>query len=129
MALVVAVCVRPVFYRRLLRLPNLRIARREGLGLGEELALVTLADMFMGSSSGFAAMATFADRPYLITKIEHLFARYVEVPVGAAHYPFGAAHQRLLWEEEDRNRLMEEFVLLREKVAELAGRRTDGGDA
>ncbi len=110
--------------RRLLRLPNLTIPRREGLGLGEELALVTLADMFMGSSSGFAAMATFADRPYLITKVEHLFARYVEVPVGAAHYPFGAAHQRLLWCEDERDLLMAEFVALRARIDEgiAAGR-------
>ena len=104
--------------RRLLRLPNLVVPRRDGLGLGEELALVVLADLFMGSSSGFAAMATFADRPYLITKVEHLFARYVEIPVGAPHYPFGGPQQRLLWEEEDRARLMAEFTGLRGILAD-----------
>jgi len=103
--------------RRLLRLPNLLVPRRDGLGLGEELALVTRCDLFMGSSSGFAAMATFADRPYLITKIEHLFARYVEVPVGAVHYPFGKPHQRLLWQEEDCPRLLAEFDTLRDLLA------------
>lgn len=105
--------------RMLLRLPNLLVPRQDGLGLGEELALVARADLFMGTSSGFAAMATFADRPYLITKVEHLFARYVEVPVGAPHYPFGKPYQRLLWEEEDRDRLLAEFEALREMLPEL----------
>jgi hypothetical protein len=72
-----------------------------GLGLGHELALLHRADLFMGTSSGFATMATFCNIPYVITKIQHLFSAYIDLPVGARRYQFGGENQILYWETED----------------------------
>jgi hypothetical protein len=102
--------------REMCRLPNVLIPRAMGLGLGHELALLHRADLFMGSSSGFAAMATFCNKPYLITNIQHLFSRYIGIPVGARHYPFGNENQILYWEREDREVLAEHFEQLHERV-------------
>lgn len=92
--------------RSLLRLPNVIVPRRLGFRTGQELALVAGSDLFMGTSSGFSTMATFCDVPYVITKIEHLFARYAEVDVGARHYPFGREDQVLHWHSEDCETLL-----------------------
>lgn len=86
--------------RRLSKFSNVTIPRAYGLGLAHELALLRHADLFMGTSSGFATMATFTDVPYLICDVEHFFADYAEVAVGTPHYPFAHAGQTLLWEKE-----------------------------
>jgi hypothetical protein len=87
-----------------------------GFGLGHELALLHRADLFMGSSSGFAAMATFCNKPYLITSIQRLFSSYIDVPVGARHYPFGNRDQILHWETETQDTLLEFYEKLRDRV-------------
>jgi hypothetical protein len=99
--------------REAYRLPNVLIPRTMGFGLGHELALVDHADLFMGSSSGFATMATFCNIPYAITNIEHRFAPYAGVPTGARHYPFGGEHQILSWETETRKLLLDLFEQVR----------------
>jgi len=98
------------------RLPNVLIPRAMGFGLGHELALLHRADLFMGSSSGFATMATFCDKPYLITNILHLSAQYIDVPVGGRHYPFGNENQILHWETETRDVLLDFFEELHARV-------------
>lgn len=100
--------------RSLLRLPNVIVPRRLGLRTGHELALVAGADLFMGTSSGFSTMAIFSSVPYVVTKIEHLFAPYAEIPVGARHYPFGRIEQILHWEEENQDLLVEWLREMRE---------------
>jgi hypothetical protein len=108
--------------RETFRLPNVLIPRAMGLGLGHELALLHRADLFMGSSSGFAAMATFCNKPYLITNIQHLFSGYIEVPVGTRRYPFGGDAQILYWEKENQDVLL---VFFEELCARLqAGRQS-----
>lgn len=102
--------------REMIRLPNVLIPRAMGFGLGHELALLHRANLFMGSSSGFAAMATFCNKPYLITNVQHLFSQYIGVPVGARHYPFGNDNQILYWEREDQDVLAEHFEKLRDRV-------------
>ncbi|HKQ26535.1 MAG TPA: hypothetical protein VJT81_18970 [Burkholderiales bacterium] len=102
--------------RELFRLPNVLIPRAMGFGLAHELALLHRSDLFMGSSSGFAAMATFSNKPYLITNIQHLFSRYIEIPVGARHYPFGNENQILYWERENQDLLWEFFEELHERL-------------
>jgi hypothetical protein len=87
-----------------------------GFGLGHELALLHRADLFMGSSSGFATMATFCNKPYVITNVQHLFARYIGVPVGARHYPFGNENQILYWETETQDVLLDFFEELHARV-------------
>lgn len=102
--------------REMLRLPSVLIPRTMGFGLGHELALLHRADLFMGSSSGFATMATFCDKPYLITNIQHLFSRYAGIPVGARHYPFGNENQILYWERENQDVLVAFFDELHDRV-------------
>lgn len=102
--------------REFLRLPNTLIPRASGLGLGHELALLHRADLFMGSSSGFATMATFSNRPYFITNIQSLFSSYIDVPVGGRHFPFGNENQILHWEREDQDVLLEAFEELRGRL-------------
>lgn len=106
--------------RQMLRLPNVLIPRAMGFGLGHELALLHRADMFMGSSSGFASMATFCDKPYIITNIQHLFSFYIDIPVGARHYPFGNENQILHWEKENQDVLLALFEELHGRVRERA---------
>lgn len=83
-----------------LKLPNVLATRSVGLELAHELALIVRADMFIGSSSGFATMATFCNVPYLICDVEQYFSKYVEIGVGE-NYPFSHEGQVLLWEKED----------------------------
>ena len=102
--------------REMFRLPNVLIPRAMGFGLGHELALLHRADLFMGSSSGFATMATFCNKPYFITNIQHLFSPYAGVPVGARHYPFGKDDQILSWEPETQDMLLEYYEKLRDRA-------------
>jgi hypothetical protein len=102
--------------RETARLPNVLIPRAMGFGLGHELALLHQADLFMGSSSGFATMATFCNKPYLITNIEHLFSPYIGIPVGARCYPFGNENQILYWEKETQDVLLKFFEELHDRV-------------
>lgn len=102
--------------REVYRLPNVLIPRTMGFGLGHELALLHRADLFMGSSSGFAAMATFCNKPYVITNIQHLFSQYIDVPVGGRHYPFGNENQLLHWETETQDVLLDFFEELHARV-------------
>ncbi len=83
-----------------LALPNVTATRALGLDLAHELALLVRADMFIGTSSGFATMATFSDLPYMICNIEPYFAKYAEVSVGE-NYPFAQPGQSLYWPKED----------------------------
>ena len=92
--------------RELIDFPNVTILRAEGLGLAHELALLTVSDLFLGTSSGFATMATFTDTPYLICDIEHFFAPFAGVEVGAQHYPFANENQMLLWGRESADLLL-----------------------
>ena len=93
----------------LARRPNVSIPRSMGLTLAHELALLHRSDLFMGTSSGFATMATFIEVPYVITNIEHYFAGYAGVEVNAPHYPFGTEHQHLVWQKEEATLLMSYF--------------------
>ncbi len=102
--------------RSFYRLPNVVIPRAKGYGLGHELALVHRADLFMGTSSGFAVMATFSNIPYVITKIERLFAQYADVAAGDRHFRFGNENQMLYWETETRELLLDSFEEVHERV-------------
>jgi hypothetical protein len=102
--------------REMYRLPNVLIPRAMGLSLGHELALLHRADLFMGSSSGFAAMATFCNKPYIITNILHVFSQYIDVPVGGRHYPFANENQILYWNTETQDVLLDFFEELHARV-------------
>lgn len=86
--------------RSLLDLENVVVPRAWGLNLAHELALLCSSNMFLGTSSGFATMATFSDIPYLICDIEHFFAPFSGVNAYDESYPFADPGQVLLWEKE-----------------------------
>ncbi len=95
--------------RRFARLRNIIIPRTLGLHLGHELTMLLGGTPFIGTSSGFAAAATFSDTPYVITHFEHRSAEYVGIPVGTERYPFATAQQWLSWDPESEVLLSDLF--------------------
>ncbi|OQW46801.1 MAG: hypothetical protein A4S09_02520 [Proteobacteria bacterium SG_bin7] len=95
--------------RELINYPNVVIPRTLGFGLGEELSVLLKANLFMGTSSGFAAGATFSDVPYVITNYEHAVASRVELNIGES-YPFANKYQTISWERETADLLLALFV-------------------
>lgn len=107
-------------YRR-----NVFIPRAWGLRLAHELALLRIADMFMGTSSGFATFVTFTGVAYAILNVEHSFARHAEIRIGDRRYPFAMTNQNLTWQPETSEELLALFDELysagRSKVGTTAG--------
>lgn len=91
----------------LLRLPNVTSLRVLGLGLGHELGLIIKSDLFIGTSSGFAAMAFFSKVPYFITKMNQTACDAYQIKQGAERLPFASERQILVYEPETRELLME----------------------
>ena len=104
-----------------MHLENVVIPRNRGLGLADELELLHHADMFMGSSSGFSAVATFSDVPYVIVNVEHDFSRYCEVSIGEPRYPFALDNQTIYWEQETATDLADYFDRAYRKLQKPAG--------
>jgi hypothetical protein len=104
--------------RTLARRSNVVIPRMHGCTLGHELTLLFGADLFLGSSSGFSAAATFSDVPYAITNFEHRSADYIQLPIGTEQYPFATGWQKLIWQPETTELLR---TLLEEGIG--SGRR------
>ena len=94
------------WHRALLGRRNVTVPRVLGLSLAHELALLAHADLFIGTSSGFATMATFTDVPYLISNVEPFFAEFVGVRHESPRYPFARPDQTLTWQAEDAEALM-----------------------
>jgi hypothetical protein len=89
----------------LLRLPNVISLRSLGLGLGHELTLLRLADLFIGTSSGFAAMANFCEVPYFITRMNPESCNAYAIEQGAPKLPFATDNQLLIYESETADML------------------------
>ena len=83
-----------------LRLPNVISLRSYGFGLGHELTLMLRANLFIGTSSGFAAMANFTKVPYFITKMNTDSCKAYQIPFGCDRLPFSTDHQLLIYESE-----------------------------
>ncbi len=96
----------------LLSYQNVSIPRTMGLTLAHELALLHASDMFMGTSSGFATMATFSQVPYLITDIERYFGLLGGLQPDTERYPFAHENQYLVWRREDAKLLLDYFHLI-----------------
>lgn len=90
----------------LLRLPNVTSLRTLGLGLGHELTLMLASDLFIGTSSGFAAMANFSQLPYFITRMNKESCNAYRIPPGTERLPFATPQQWLVYEPETRDLLM-----------------------
>jgi hypothetical protein len=104
--------------RELYNYENVIIPRTMGFGLAHELTLLHKSDLFMGTSSGFSAMATFSRIPYIITNFDHAASRYVDLPVGTPRYPFGLDNQILSWEKESTELLLSLFEPIYESLRE-----------
>lgn len=94
---------------RLLHRRNVFVPRASGLALAHELALMKIADLFMGTSSGFATFATFTAVPYAILNVQRDFAPYAGVKPDDRHYPFARADQILTWHRETAEELLALF--------------------
>src|SRR5262249_13975585 len=94
---------------RLLCRRNVFIPRAHGLQLAHELALMKVAELFMGTSSGFATFAAFADMSYAILNVEHDFAPHAQVRPNDRRYPFARDHQVLTWWRETTDELLALF--------------------
>lgn len=90
----------------ILRLPNVTSLRVFGMGLGHELTLMLKSDLFIGTSSGFAALANFSALPYYITKMNQGSCDAYAIPSGADRLPFANDNQRLVYEQETSALLM-----------------------
>ena len=95
--------------RELYNYGNVMIPRAMGFNLAHELTFLHKSNLFMGTSSGFAAMATFSEVPYIITNYEHAAAKNVDIPLYAIRYPFALDHQILSWERETKELLLDLF--------------------
>jgi hypothetical protein len=102
-------------YRR-----NVFIPRAWGLRLAHELALLKIADLFMGTSSGFATFVTFTEVAYAIVNVEHSFARFAEISLNDRHYPFAKSNQVLTWRPETTAELLSLFDELYRGRADMA---------
>ncbi len=91
----------------LLRLPNVLSLRALGLGLGHELTLLMNSDLFIGASSGFAAVANFSKTPCFITKMDPGACRAYGIAPGSARLPFTGERQILVHEPETRDLLLQ----------------------
>ena len=90
----------------LLRLPNVTSLRIFGLGLGHELTLMLRSDLFIGTSSGFAALANFSSVPYFITRMNPGSCKAYDIPDGADRLPFARDDQLLIHATETSEMLM-----------------------
>jgi hypothetical protein len=104
---------------------NVFIPRAAGLRLPHELALMKRADLFMGTSSGFATYATFGDLAYAILDFEPRAAPYVGIRVNDRRYPFGREDQVLIWRRETT----EELVALFRELYRPGARAAPAADA
>ena len=96
------------------RRPNVFVMRGNDYHLAHELCVLKNSAFFMGSSSGFATMATFSGVPYFICNIQNLAAPHWEIKVGDDHYPFATSQQFLYWNRETSEVLYEYFLKLLE---------------
>ncbi len=90
-----------------LALPNVTSLRPMGLGLGHELTLLARCDLFIGTSSGFAAMANFCTTPYFVTRMNRESCKAYCIPEGCDRLPFARPHQTLVYDEETSGLLLD----------------------
>lgn len=90
-----------------LKLPNVISLRSFGMTLGHELTLMLRSDLFIGTSSGFAALANFSLTPYFITKMNEGACNAYAINYGEEKLPFARENQKLVYEKETSTLLMD----------------------
>ncbi|WP_072622907.1 hypothetical protein [Spirulina major] len=84
----------------LLRLKNVFSLRTLGCTLIHEIGMFERSHLFIGASSGFAAVANFTNIPYYITKITQNVCKVYEIPYGSSRLPFASPSQTLVYQDE-----------------------------
>ncbi len=99
-------------------LPNVTVARDDGVAIDGYLALIQAAGLFMGMMSGPANMALFGSKPYLIFKHPDHHAEEMAQELGDAdHYPFALPDQRVLRMWDTAENLGRAFESVMQRVA------------
>jgi hypothetical protein len=87
---------------------RIRSQHNHGLDLDVQLALISLADGFLGMASGLSTAANFSDTPHVIFKHPAHHSTEMEIELGTAlSFPFASEKQQL-WRKETSTALLEE---------------------
>lgn len=96
--------------RNLSRLPNVISTRAFGLSLVEDLALISLSEMFMGCASGPCNAALFSRIPYIIYKDPAQHPEIMERELGDSdHFPFARPMQNIFRMKQSAEHMFSEF--------------------
>ena len=87
-------------------LENVIIPRLYGMNLGHDLALIQETVLFIGASSGFAAMANFSETPYAITKMSASAYHNYQIENNCDRLPFASTNQTLIPGDESKEILL-----------------------
>lgn len=82
-------------------LPNVLYTQTLGLGLAEELAFISIADAFLGMSSGIAAAAILSKTPYVIFKHPNHHKEAMEQELSRENRFSFALPKQEMWRVED----------------------------
>lgn len=117
--------------KAMMRLRNVYSLRDFGMNLGHELALIlSRADFFLGSSSGFAACANFSKTPYAITKMTDVACGVYDISFGDSSLPFASESQVLIYKQETSELLetvLEKSVVSADEWVSKTGAFCDSG--
>lgn len=99
-------------------LPNVTVARDDGIAIDGYLALIQAAGLFMGMMSGPANMALFGGNPYLVFKHPDHHAEEMALELGDSdHYSFALPDQRVLRTRDTTENLVSAFESVTQKVS------------
>ena len=101
----IVVCGKDEIDPRFRNLTNVILSKDYATTVEQELALIQVSMMFMGACSGISAMAMFSEIPYIIVNFRPDFE---DIPYGSSP-AFVTSRQRLIWEPETTELLIDEF--------------------
>lgn len=85
----------------ILELPNVVTPRVLGYNLGHELGIIKQADYFLGTCSGFSAMAAFTKTPYFVSGLNERSYYLFDIKENDTKFPFATNRQRLFRGKEN----------------------------
>lgn len=88
--------------------------RNKDQSLIDDLRYMFNSSIFLGSSSGFAAVANFSELPYLITKVNENAKKNYDIPISKNKLPFAKSNQ-VLKENEDPLEIMSFYCKIKKK--------------
>lgn len=92
--------------------PNVLVAKDYGTTVEEDLALIQTAMFFMGNASGPSTMAIFSDLPYVICNFQTVHEKLTP----GQPLPWATRLQKLVWEPETTEQLIEDFSWLYREI-------------